>query len=83
MPVRRSAMESEVIVEFLKKNPQYKGIYEQLENAVYEPQSGAWFKARPELKSYLERAMRNQASPKEALDGAANKFKELIEEEAR
>jgi len=82
MPVRRSAMNSEIIEQFLEKNPQYRGIFEQLENAVYEPQSGAWFKARPELKGYLERAMRNQATPKEALDGAANKLRELIAEES-
>jgi multiple sugar transport system substrate-binding protein len=82
MPVRRSAMKSEIIETFLEKNPQYRGIFEQLENAVYEPQSGAWFKARPELKGYLERAMRGQATPKEALDGAANKLRELMAEEA-
>jgi ABC-type glycerol-3-phosphate transport system substrate-binding protein len=83
MPVRRSAMNSDIIVSFLKKNPQYKGIYEQLETAVYEPQTAAWFKARPELKGYLEKAMRDQSSPREALDGAAKKFAELIEEESR
>ncbi|MCK9556847.1 MAG: ABC transporter substrate-binding protein [Candidatus Cloacimonetes bacterium] len=83
MPVRRSAMKSEIIVNFLQKNPQYKGIYEQLETAVYEPQTAAWFKARPELKGYLEKAMRNQNSPREALDGAAQKFAELIAEESR
>jgi len=83
MPVRRSAMRSDTIVDFLEKYPQYQGIYEQLETAVYEPQTAAWFKARPELKSYLERAMRNQSTPKEALDGAAHKFAELIAEEAR
>lgn len=83
MPVRKSAMNSEVIKSFLEKNPQFSGIYAQLENAVYEPQTGAWFKARPELKGYLEKAMRNQVTPQEALDGASNKFRELILEETR
>jgi len=81
MPVRRSAMSSDVIKDFLEKYPHYKGIYEQLETAVYEPQTPAWFKARPELKSFLERAMRGDLSARETVDGAAAKFAELIEAE--
>jgi multiple sugar transport system substrate-binding protein len=82
MPVRRSAMESDAIQGFLVKYPQFKGIYEQLETAVYEPQTSAWFKVRPELKSHLERAMRDEATAQEALDGVAKKFAELIKAEA-
>ncbi len=78
MPVRRSAMESEVVKDFLTKYPHYQGIYSQLEEAVYEPQSSAWFKARPELKSFLERAMRGDLTAQETVDGAAAKFAELI-----
>lgn len=83
MPVRKSAMSSQIIQDFLVDNPQFKGIYDQLEDAVFEPQTGAWFKARVELKNYLEYAMRNEMSPKEALDGAAKKFAELISAEKR
>lgn len=83
MPIRKSAMQSEIIGDFLSKNPQFQGIYEQLEQAVFEPQTGAWFKARPELKNYLEYAMRNEMSPQEALDLAAKKFSELIAAEKR
>lgn len=82
MPVRRSAMGSAKIQEFLGQNPQFQGIYDQLEDAVYEPQTSAWFKARPELKNALERAMRNEATPKEALDALAKKFADLIKAEA-
>lgn len=78
MPVRRSAMESAAVTEFLAKYPHYQGIYAQLENAVYEPQTPAWFKARPELKGFLERAMRGDHTAREAVDGAAKKFAELI-----
>lgn len=83
MPVRRSAMESKIMQDFLEKNPQFQGIYEQLETAVFEPQTAAWFKARPELKNYLERAMRNEASPQEALDGINKKFADLIKAESK
>jgi multiple sugar transport system substrate-binding protein len=87
MPVRRSAMQSEVIQEFLAKYPIYQGIYEQLEEAVYEPQSAAWFKARPALKGFLEEAMdgieSSRTSPRSAVDGAAKKFAEYLEEDKK
>lgn len=78
MPVRRSAMQDPALVDFLKDSPQFQGIYDQLENAVYEPQIPAWFEARPELKGFLEQAMRGTATPKEALDAAQAKFNEII-----
>jgi multiple sugar transport system substrate-binding protein len=83
MPVRRSAMQSEAVNEFLAKYPHYKGIYEQLEYAVYEPQTAACSKARPELKSFLERAMLGDLSARETVDGAAQKFAELIAAEQK
>ncbi len=81
MPVRKSAMQSPALLDFLKEFPQFQGIYDQLETAVYEPQIPAWFKARPELKGFLEKAMLGKASPKQALDEAEAKFKSIIEEE--
>ena len=83
MPVRRSAMASATIQNFLAKNPQFQGIFDQLEDAVFEPQTSAWFKARPELKSALEYAMRKESTPKEALDACAHKFADLIREESK
>ncbi len=77
MPVRRSAMQSETIQEFLTQYPSYRAIYEQLETAVFEPQTSAWFNVRLELKGYLEKALRGEISPREALDGANRMFIEL------
>ena len=81
MPVRKSAMQSPALLNFLKDYPQFQGIYNQLDSAVYEPQIPAWFKARPELKGFLEKAMRGTSTPKEALDEATDKFKSIIAEE--
>ncbi|MDD3236210.1 MAG: extracellular solute-binding protein, partial [Candidatus Cloacimonetes bacterium] len=81
MPVRRSAMDSPELKDFLRDSPQFQGIYDQLENAVYEPQIPAWFKARPELKGFLEKAMRGTESPKKAIDGAAEKFNQILADE--
>jgi len=82
MPVRRSAMETAEVKAFLTEFPQFRGIYAQLDNAVFEPQIGAWFKARLELKGFLEEALSNKATPREALDKAAKKFADLIAEES-
>ncbi|MGC9361713.1 MAG: hypothetical protein ACP5F3_02185, partial [Candidatus Syntrophosphaera sp.] len=69
---------TETIRNFLSEYPQFKDIYAQLENAVFEPQHPAWFVARDELKKFLERAKEGILTPQEALDGAAAKFEELI-----
>ena len=81
MPVRKSAMQSPVLQNFLKDYPQFQGIYDQLETAVFEPQISAWFKARMELKNYLEKAMRGISTPKQALDEMNQKFQAIIDEE--
>jgi len=81
MPVRKSAMQSPELLTFLQEFPQFQGIYDQLENAVYEPQIPAWFKARPELKGFLEKAMRGNSTPRQALDEANAKFQSIIAEE--
>ncbi|MBW6513376.1 MAG: ABC transporter substrate-binding protein [Candidatus Syntrophosphaera sp.] len=81
MPLRKSAMETDVIKQFLDDFPQFASIYAQLDNAVFEPQHPAWFVARDELKKFLERAKEGVLSPQEALDGAADKFAELIARE--
>ena len=78
MPVRKSAMQTEAVKKFLAEFPQFQGIYDQLDNAVFEPQNPAWFNARTELKGFLEKAFKQVLTPKEALDGAAAKFAELI-----
>jgi len=78
MPVRRSAMETQIVKDFLAETPQFQGIFDQLEQAVYEPQVPAWFNARTELKGFLEKAFKQVLTPKDALDQAAAKFSELI-----
>jgi len=80
MPVRRSAMASATIQEFLTQYPQFRAIFEQLETAVFEPQMGAWFKARPKLKEYLEKAISLKSDNHTALNEAAAKFLEYINE---
>lgn len=78
MPLRKSAMQTATVQNFLKEFPQFAGIYAQLDHAVFEPQHPAWFEARPELKSYLEKAKEGILTPKEALDGITRDFAKMI-----
>lgn len=81
MPLRKSAMQTDTVKEFLAEFPQFQGIFDQLEDAVFEPQNPAWFNARMELKGYLEKAFTQVLTPKEALDGAAQTLAKLVAEE--
>ncbi len=81
MPLRKSAMQTKTIIDFLNTYPQFRGIYSQLENAVFEPQHPAWFVGRDELKKSLEKAKEGILSPQEALDEAAKKLAEEIARE--
>ncbi len=78
MPVRKSAMQTETVKNFLADFPQFARIYAQLDDAVIEPQHAAWFEARMELKGYLEKAKEQILTPQEALDETAQKFRDLI-----
>ncbi len=81
MPLRKSAMQTPTIQNFLKQYPQFTAIYAQLEHAVFEPQHPAWFVARDELKRSLEKAKEGILTPQQALDEAAQKLGELIAKE--
>lgn len=78
MPVRKSAMASSTMQNFLNTYPQFQTIFAQLETAVYEPQIPAWFEARLELKGYLEKAIAEKLDNQSALDGAAKTFADYI-----
>jgi ABC-type glycerol-3-phosphate transport system substrate-binding protein len=81
MPLRKSAMQTDTIKNFLDTYPQFKAIYAQLDHAVFEPQHPAWFVARDELKKSLEKAKEGVLTPKQALDEAAAKLAELVSED--
>lgn len=83
MPLRKSAMQTDMVKNFLRESPQFQGIYDQLDEAVFEPQNPAWFNARNDLKGYLEKAFKEVLSPQAALDGAAQSFAKQIAEEQK
>ena len=83
MPLRKSAMQTQIIQDFLAENPQFKDVYAQLEDAVFEPQHPAWFVGRDELKKSLEKATAGILTPQQALDEVAAKLEKLVKEEEK
>ncbi len=82
MPLRKSAMTTKTMKDLMASNPQYVGVYAQLDNALSEPQSAAWFDTRKDLEeNVLEKVIRQTISPKKALDGAAARFNENMKKE--
>lgn len=79
MPVRKSAFQEEAIKRRLQSNPEIASVYEQLENATFEPQISEWFETRKYLEEQvIEKVLRGTLTPQKALDNAAKLIKEKI-----
>lgn len=78
MPIRKSAMGTEVMQSMLASHDQYVHVYAQLDNAITEPQIPEWFEMRPELEKAIEIALLKRRTPQQALNDFAQKLTEAI-----
>ena len=79
MPVRRSAFQEPGLRKRLLSNPEIKSVYDQLEQAAFEPQIPEWFETRKYLEDQvIEKVVRGALPAKEALDRAADKIEEML-----
>jgi len=75
VPIQKSALTDPRMQEHFSKTPGLKEAYGQLQNAVFEPRSEAWFEGRKILiEDGLESPTLGKKSAKEALDFAAQKL---------
>ena len=75
VPIQISALADPRMQEHFSKTPGLKEAYGQLQNAVFEPRSEAWFEGRKILiEDGLEPPTLGKKSAKEALDFAAQKL---------
>ena len=75
VPIQKSALADPRMQEHFSKTPGLKEAYGQLQNAVFEPRSEAWFEGRKILiEDGLEPPTLGKKSAKEALDFAAQKL---------
>ncbi|MBN1327589.1 MAG: ABC transporter substrate-binding protein [Candidatus Cloacimonetes bacterium] len=82
MPVRKSAFEEEILKNRMSESPEIASVYDQLNYATFEPQISEWFETRKYLEEHvIERVVRGILTPQEALDNAARRIEEMINEE--
>jgi ABC-type glycerol-3-phosphate transport system substrate-binding protein len=80
VPVRRSALESEVMLRRFEEMPGLREVYEQLNYAEYEPRTSIWFAGRKWLEEIgVEGCLRGKFTAKEALDKIAEMIREEVE----
>jgi len=78
MPIRKSAMQTQIMKDLLAAHDQYQNVYAQLDNAITEPQIPEWFEMRPELEKTIEIALLKKRTPQQALDDFAKKLSDAI-----
>ncbi|MCC6545717.1 ABC transporter substrate-binding protein [Candidatus Sumerlaeota bacterium] len=77
MPVRRSARNSPVLLERIKKDPSFANAIAILEDASFEPRFGWWESARNLLNREVEAVMFGRKTPKEAMSFAAKQVRDM------
>jgi multiple sugar transport system substrate-binding protein len=70
LPVRRAAMEEDVLINYIEENPAYQTCMYQLENLKFEPTVSYWEQVRADMIQNLESAYRDRKTPEEALADA-------------
>lgn len=78
LPVRKSSMDSEILKVQFEKQKGLKEVYGQLEYAYMEPQAKEWYIGRKLLGNALEYAVKGSKTSQEALNEAADGFKEEL-----
>lgn len=75
VPIQKSALNDPRMYDHFDKTPGLKQAYLQMQNAVFEPRSIAWFEGRKILiEEGLEPPTLGKKTPKQALDFAAQKL---------
>ena len=74
LPTRRSVRDLASFQDFIRDNPGYAQIVDQLDFAATEPKSQVWFTGRIYLNEALEEAIRLERTPEQALNYAARRI---------
>ncbi len=85
LPINKSAVDQAAYKDFIKKYPAYQAVLDQLhntpENRVTQGgRIGVFTQARATIENAMEQVVLNKATPQAALDGAAKKITESIQE---
>ncbi len=83
MPVRKSALQTDIMKNLFKKQPMMKAAIMQLDYAAFEPFDTAWFRGRKYLDEAISDALVKGGDAKQYLDEAAKKVNEEFKQEEK
>ncbi|MCK4666663.1 ABC transporter substrate-binding protein [Candidatus Dependentiae bacterium] len=78
VPVRRSALETEIYKDALEKDPLLAVPLEQLNESFFEPRVIQWYRCRTILSDTIDKVVTDRKKPKEGLEYAIKKIKKEI-----
>lgn len=79
IPIRKSAVESPVISEYIKKYPEYKKLYDNLQN-IYPPIINSHASEIVKVwQNYMNKVMLQYENPKEMMNAAVKEINEILE----
>ena len=81
IPIHKGALETPELQQFLKDSPLYKTVIEQLEYAYGIPVFSELGTSDTELRKAVEKVELGAATPKEALEAAAETVNEALSEQ--
>ncbi len=80
LPVRKSALETPILKNFLSEHADLRAGYDQLANCVVEPPISAWNPSRRDVSAELQKIYLGKISPKDGLKELAAKIRANIGE---
>ncbi len=75
MPVRKSALNTQIMQDFLKENPDYEACFKQIEYAKSDPRFAAWSNIRDIISDWVDEAIEGGKDPENALKEALKESK--------
>ncbi|MFH0792897.1 MAG: ABC transporter substrate-binding protein [bacterium] len=80
LPIRYSAIKTDVFQKYMASNPNYKVAVDLIDNAVFEPRQAYWETMRQEINREVESALNGRKSPAEALQAAFDGCQKALKE---
>jgi len=78
LPIRYSVMQTEMMQDYLKKNPRYSSAAALLDNGIFEPRVLTWEPVRTVITDYFEAALNGRRSSEETINAMKEKCEKII-----
>jgi multiple sugar transport system substrate-binding protein len=78
MPVRKSALKTKIMTDYLKKDPMLKAALDQLEYAYFEPRTSKWYECRQIIGDILDKAFTEKGDPRKYVKEMNEKVNKVL-----